>query len=88
MSIHDEEKGAFLVCLRQGRFIGLQMDGATDSGNLEDEIIYVKFVDAKRGPVQRFIGIQDSAILMQMLGSKNGRKMFIFDCFITNSFCD
>ena len=34
-------------------------NGATDSGNLEDEIVYVKYVDAKRGPVQRFLGIQD-----------------------------
>ena len=59
VDIHDEEKESFLVGLRQARFISLLIDGATDSGNLEDEIVYVKFVDAKRGPVQRFLGIQD-----------------------------
>ena len=57
--MHDE-KESFLVGLRQTRFISLLIDGATDSGNLEDEIVYVKFVDAKRGPVQRFLGIQDT----------------------------
>ena len=59
VDIHDEEKESFLVGLRQARFISLLIDGATDSGNLKDEIVYVKFVDAKRGPVQRFLGIHD-----------------------------
>ena len=47
---------SLLVCIKP-RFISLLIDGATDSGNLEDEIFNVKFVDAKRGPVQRFLGI-------------------------------
>ena len=58
MDIHIE-KGSFLVGLRQASFISLLIDGATDSGNLEDDIVFLKFVDAKRGPVQRFLGIQD-----------------------------
>ena len=49
---------SLLVCIKP-RFISLLIDGATDSGNLEDEIFNVKFVDAKRGPVQRFLGIHD-----------------------------
>ena len=57
--MHDEEKETFLVGLRQTHFISLLNDGAADSGNLEDEIVYLKFMDAKRGPVHRFLGIQD-----------------------------
>ena len=49
---------SLLVCIKP-RFISLLIDGATDSGNLKDEIFNVKFVDAKRGPAQRFLGIHD-----------------------------
>ena len=59
LNISKVTGSCFLVGLRQARFISLLIDGATDSGNLEDEIVYIKYVDAKRGLVQRFLGIQD-----------------------------
>ena len=48
----------FLDNLRQSRFISVMIDGATDSSNSEDEIVYVKYVNHELGPVQCFLGIQ------------------------------
>ena len=59
MDIHDEVKEPFLAGLREAQHISLLIDGATDSSNLEDEIVYIKYVDRREGPVQRFLGIQD-----------------------------
>ena len=59
VDIYDEERHAFLAALRGARFISLLIDGATDSANLEDEIVYVKYFDNEHGPTQHFLGIQD-----------------------------
>ena len=34
------------------------IDGATDTSNSEDDIVYVKFVNHELGPIQCFLGIQ------------------------------
>ena len=58
IDIHDEQKLEFLENLRQSRLISVMIDGATDSSNSEDEIVYVKYVNHELSPVQCFLGIQ------------------------------
>ena len=45
IDIHDEQKLEFLDNLRQSCFIRVMIDGATDSSNSEDEIVYVIYVN-------------------------------------------
>ena len=59
IDIHDEERQTFLDDLSKARFISLLVDGETDSTNLDDEIIYVKFLDSHCRPAQLFLGIHD-----------------------------
>lgn len=40
-------------------YISLMIDGATNSGVLENEIVYVKFFTKEGGVVQSFLGIED-----------------------------
>ena len=61
VDIYEEERRALIEGLGRARFISVLIDGATDSANMEDEIVYVKYVDNQDGPVQRFLGIQDVA---------------------------
>ena len=45
VDIYDEKRHAFQTGLRGARFISLLIDGAKDSANLEDEIMFLKYFD-------------------------------------------
>ncbi|XP_078810615.1 zinc finger protein 862-like [Oryzias latipes] len=59
VSIYDQERAEMLDQLRRARFISVCIDGATDTGKLENEIVYVKFWNDKMGVLQCFLGIED-----------------------------
>lgn len=61
VEIYNHQREPLLAQLREARFMSLMIDGATDTGNLENEIVYVKFLssDHDLGPVQCFLGLQD-----------------------------
>ena len=59
IDIYDMEREQLLTDLKNAHYISVMIDGATDSGILENEIVYVKFFSKERGVVQSFLGIED-----------------------------
>ncbi|KAM3599946.1 uncharacterized protein V6R79_014259 [Siganus canaliculatus] len=57
IDICDAEREQLLIDLKNTRFISVWIDGATDSGILENEIVYVKYFTKEKGPVQSYLGI-------------------------------
>lgn len=53
------EREQLLSDVKNARFISVMIDGATDCGTLENEIVYIKFFSKERGVVQAFLGIED-----------------------------
>ncbi|XP_036928236.1 zinc finger protein 862-like isoform X2 [Acanthopagrus latus] len=53
------EREQLLTDIKNAHYISIMIGGATDSGILENEIVYVKFFSKERGVVQSFLGIED-----------------------------
>ena len=49
VDIYDAEREQFLIDLKNTRFISVLIDGATDSGIGENEIVYVKYLTKEKG---------------------------------------
>ncbi len=59
IDIYAQERHELLAQLKEARFISILIDGATDSGSIENEIVYVKFFNRKKGVLQPFLDIED-----------------------------
>lgn len=59
IDIYNMEREQLLTDIKNAHYISVMIDGATDSGILENEIVYVKFFSKERGVVQSFLGIED-----------------------------
>lgn len=59
MDIYNQEREEFITQLKSARFMSVMIDGATDSSNLENEIVYVKFFNENKGVLQYYLGIED-----------------------------
>ncbi|KAM3871389.1 LOW QUALITY PROTEIN: apoptosis-stimulating of p53 protein 1-like [Diretmus argenteus] len=59
IDIYNVEREQLLADLKHTRYISVMIDGATDSGVLENEIVYIKYFTEERGVVQSFLGIED-----------------------------
>ncbi|KAL3063658.1 hypothetical protein OYC64_000066 [Pagothenia borchgrevinki] len=55
IDIYNVEREQLLSDLKNAGYISVMIDGATDTGNLENEIVYVKFFNKERGVVQSFL---------------------------------
>jgi hypothetical protein len=60
---HYTEREQKLQELKKARFISILIDGSTDKGTLENEVVFVRYlthddVDSQ-GPKNLFLGIQD-----------------------------
>lgn len=44
--------------LKKTKYFSIMIDGATDAGTIENELIYVRFL-GEEGPVNVFLSIQD-----------------------------
>ncbi|KAJ8368732.1 hypothetical protein SKAU_G00087600 [Synaphobranchus kaupii] len=85
VDIYDGEMEKLLADLKKARFISIMIDGATDVGNLENEIIYIKFFDKEKGVVQSFFGDvkhanADGIIAAVDSGLENWRDCVVFLC--------
>lgn len=67
----------------------MMIDGATDTGNLESEIVYVKFFNKERGGLQSFLGIEDVkhahadgalSAVFEKAGLDNWKEKVVFLC--------
>lgn len=59
IDIYNMEREQLLTDVKNAHYISIMIGGATDSGILENEIVYVKFFSKERGVVQSFLGIED-----------------------------
>ncbi|KAJ4929799.1 hypothetical protein JOQ06_018820, partial [Pogonophryne albipinna] len=92
IDIYNVESEQLLSDLKNAGYISVMIDGANDTGNIENEIVYVKFFNKERGVVQSFLGIEDvkhahadgvlSAVqtVFEKAGLDNWKEKVVFLC--------
>ncbi|KAK1907004.1 Zinc finger protein 862 [Dissostichus eleginoides] len=92
IDIYNVEREQLLSDLKNAGYISVMIDGATDTRNFENEIVYVKFFNKERGVVQSFLGIEDvkhahadgvlSAVqtVFEKAGLDNWKEKVVFFC--------
>ena len=60
--IHHEQIDQLITKLSEACFFSVMIDGSTDSANIENELIYVRYLDMGTGVVTSFIGIEDTKL--------------------------
>ena len=58
--IYNEQIDQLITKLCEARFFSVMIDGSTDSANIENELVYVRYLDMGTGVVTSFIGIEDT----------------------------
>ncbi|KAI7789501.1 putative zinc finger protein 862-like, partial [Triplophysa rosa] len=56
--IYDMEREKLMGTLKKTKYFSIMIDGATDAGTIENELLYVRFL-GENGPVNAYLSIQD-----------------------------
>lgn len=59
VDIYKEQRDPLIKKLCAVKFFSVMIDGSTDSANLENELVYIRYLDLDSGIVTSFLGIED-----------------------------